>query len=227
MNVKITSVATQLPPYTRTTEEIIPYLKNRSQSLNRHPNGIKGKSFYQKDMDIQQIPSWVKTEKMHSKSTKTDIDYLICNDLPTLLYMVNLGCIEINPWHSTFKKPDKPTYMMLHLDPGEISFKEVVNTALVIKEICDELKIPCYCKTSGKSGLHVFIPLANKYDYDEVKMFAEIMASLVHHRLPDTTSMERTVSKRKDKIYLDFLQNRKGQTIAAPYCVRPRENATV
>lgn len=138
-----------------------------------------------------------------------------------------LGGFEINPWHSTFKKPDEPTYMMLDLDPGEISFKEVVNTALVIKEICDELKIPCYCKTSGKSGLHVFIPLANKYDYDEVKMFAEIMASLVHHRLPDTTSMERTVSKRKDKIYLDFLQNRKGQTIAAPYCVRPRENATV
>jgi bifunctional non-homologous end joining protein LigD len=102
-----------------------------------------------------------------------------------------------------------------------------VETALVIKEICDKIKIPCYCKTSGATGLHIYIPLGAKYTYDEIKLFAEILAGLVHERLPDTTSIERSTSKRKEKIYVDFLQNRKGQTIAAPYSVRPKPLATV
>jgi len=213
--------------YQSISKFILPYLKNRPQSLNRHPNGIKGQSFYQKDMDVKQIPSFIKTVKLFSKSNNANIDYLICNDVATLVYMANLGCIEINPWHSTYLKPEEPTYMMLDLDPGEISFVDVVNTALVIKEICDELNISCYCKTSGATGLHIYIPLAAKYNYDDVKVFAEIMATIVHSRLPDTTSIERSTAKRKDKIYIDFLQNRKGQTIASPYSVRPRPHATV
>jgi len=213
--------------YQSISKFILPYLKNRPQSLNRHPNGIKGQSFYQKDMEVKQIPSWVKTVKLFSKSTNTYIDYMICNDAATLIYMANLGCIEINPWHSTYLKPDEPTYMMLDLDPSEISFVDVVKTALVIKEICDEINISCYCKTSGATGLHIYIPLSAKYNYDDVKTFAEILATIVHSRLPDTTSIERSVAKRKDKIYIDFLQNRKGQTIAAPYSVRPRAYATV
>jgi len=206
---------------------ILPYLKNRPQSLNRHPGGITGKSFYQKDMEISQLPKWVKTVKLYSKSNDDTIDYLICNDAATLIYMANLGCIEINPWHSTYLKPDQPTYMMLDLDPGDISFTDVVNTALVIKEICDEIGIPCYCKTSGATGLHIYIPFAAKYSYDQLKDFGEIMAVITHNRLPSTTSIERSVAKRKDKIYIDFLQNRKGQTIAAAYSVRPRAHATV
>lgn len=206
---------------------ILPYLKNRPQSLNRFPNGISAPGFYQKDMDTEQLPAWVKTAQIYSKSNNAEIDYLICNDLATLVYMANLGCIEINPWHSTYLKPDHPTYMMLDLDPGEISFIDVINTALVIKEICDEIQIPCHCKTSGATGLHVYIPLGGKYTYDEVKAFGELMAVLTHKRLPDTTSIERRVANRKDKIYVDFLQNRKGQTIAAPYSVRPRPLATV
>lgn len=206
---------------------ILPYLKNRPQSLNRFPNGISGPGFYQKDMDTEQLPSWAKTAQIYSKSNNAEIDYLLCNDLATLVYMANLGCIEINPWHSTYLQPDYPTYMMLDLDPGDISFVDVVNTALVIKEICDEINISCHCKTSGATGLHVFIPLAGKYTYDEVKTFGELMAVLTHKRLPDTTSIERRVANRKDKIYVDFLQNRKGQTIAAPYSVRPRPLATV
>jgi len=213
--------------YLNISKFILPYLKNRPQSLNRHPNGIKGQSFYQKDMDVTQIPTWIKTEKLFSKSNGTTIDYLICNDTATLIYMANLGCIEINPWHSTYLIPDKPSYMMLDLDPGDISFVEVVNTAIVIKEICDEINISCYCKTSGATGLHIFIPLAAEYGYEPVKLFAEIMASMVHNRLPNTTSVERSVAKRKDKIYIDFLQNRLGQTIASPYSVRPQPFASV
>jgi bifunctional non-homologous end joining protein LigD len=213
--------------YQRISKYILPYLKNRPQSLNRHPNGIMGQSFYQKDMEVKQLPSWAKTVKMYSKSNNANVNYLLCNDPATLIYMANLGCIEINPWHSTYDKPEFPSWMMLDLDPGEISFSDVVDTALVIKEICDELKIPCYCKTSGATGLHVYIPLGAKYTYDEIKLFAEILAGLVHDRLPDITSIERSTSKRKDKIYVDFLQNRKGQTIAAPYSVRPKPLATV
>lgn len=213
--------------YLDVSDFILPYLKNRPQSLNRFPNGIKGASFYHKDMEVEQLPPWAKTAKLYSKANDHDIDYLICNDIPTLLYMANLGCIEINPWHSRYSKPDFPDYMMLDLDPGDISFNEVVNTALVIKEISDELKVKSFCKTSGATGLHIYFPLGAKYDYDQVKVFAEILANLTHSRIPSVTTVERTVSKRGNKIYIDFLQNRKGQTIAAPYSVRPRPLATV
>jgi bifunctional non-homologous end joining protein LigD len=213
--------------YQNISRFILPYLKDRPQSMNRYPHGIEGESFYQKDIDPDHIPGWIKTAKMESRTNPEGINYLICNDLATLIYMINLGCIEINPWHSTYRKPDYPTYMMLDLDPGDISFKVVVDTALVIKELCDEIKITCYCKTSGSTGLHIYIPLGAKYDYDEAKTFAEILAVTVHDRLPSSTSIERAVSKRKDKVYIDFLQNRRGQTIAAPYCVRPRAMATV
>ncbi len=213
--------------YEQISSFILPYLKNRPQSLNRFPNGIKGPSFYQKDMEVSQLPKWVKTVKMYSKSNNRDIDYLIVNDLPSLLFMVNLGSIEINPWHSRYTNPDHPDYLMLDLDPGDISFKEVVNTAVVVKELCDELKMPCYCKTSGATGLHIYMPLGARYDYDQVKTFAEVLAKITQSRIPEVTTVERTVSKRGNKIYVDFLQNRKGQTIAAPYSVRPRPKATV
>ncbi len=213
--------------YHSVSKYILPYLKNRPQSLNRHPNGAGKPGFYQKDMDIKQIPGWAKTAKMYSKSNNAYLDYLICNDTATLLYMANLGCIEINPWHSKYTRPDNPDYLMLDLDPGDISFINVVNTALIIKEICDEISIPAYCKTSGATGLHIYIPLAAKYTYEEGRAFAEILAAITHQRLPDTTSIERSLAKRKDKIYIDFLQNSKGQTIVAPYSVRPRPGATV
>lgn len=206
---------------------ILPYLKNRPQSLNRFPNGIKGPGFYQKDMEVTQLPVWVKTEKIFSKANNRVIDYLICNDMATLVFMANLGCIEINPWHSTYIKQEYPDYMMIDLDPGDISFEEVVSAARAVHEIAEELKIPSYCKTSGATGLHVYFPLGAKYDYDQVKIFAELFANIVQSRLPEITTVERSLAKRGNKIYVDFLQNRKGQTIVAPYSVRPRPGATV
>ncbi|MDZ4758793.1 MAG: DNA ligase D [Bacteroidota bacterium] len=206
---------------------LLPYLKNRPQSLNRHPNGITGHNFYQKDMEVKQLPDWIKTVKLYSKSNNSYINYLLCNDAATLILMANMGCIEINPWHSTFMNVDEPDYMILDLDPGNISFVDVVDTALVIQEICTEIQIPSYCKTSGATGLHIYIPLGAKYNYAEVKIFAELLAVITHSRLPHTTSIERSVAKRPDKIYIDFLQNRKGQTIAAPYSIRPKNFATV
>jgi bifunctional non-homologous end joining protein LigD len=213
--------------YMKISRYILPYLKDRPQSLNRHPNGINGMNFYHKDMEPGEMPSWARTEKLDSKVRPEGIDYLICNDTATLIYMANLGCIEINPWHSTYRKPDYPSYLMLDLDPGEISFTDVVNTALVIKELCDQISVPAYCKTSGATGLHIYIPLAAKYDYEQAKTFAELLAGIAHERLPSTTSIERMTSKRRDRVYIDFLQNRRGQTIAAPYSVRPKPYATV
>ncbi|MGQ0828188.1 MAG: DNA ligase D [Bacteroidota bacterium] len=213
--------------YDSVSELILPYLIDRPQSMNRFPNGITGQSFYQKDVDVEKVPAWLKTEKIYSESNAEYIDYLICNDKATLLYMANLGCIEINPWNSRIPKIHNPDWVVIDLDPEEISFKEVVKTALSVKETLDELEIESYCKTSGASGLHIYIPLGAKYDYDAAKNFAELIAHLVNEKLPATTSIIRSPAKRKGKVYLDFLQNRRGQTLAAPYAVRPRPAAPV
>jgi len=213
--------------YRKMSKYILPYLKNRPESLNRHPNGISKPGFYQKDMDTMHTPEWIRTEKIFSKSNDEYLDYLICDNEATLIYMANLGCIEINPWHSTVDDPDHPDYMIMDLDPGDIGFKEVVRTALKIRDVCDQIDVETFCKTSGATGLHVYVPLKKRYSYDEIKLFGELLATVVQQHLPNTTSVERSVSKRSDKIYIDFLQNRKGQTIAAAYSVRPKPGATV
>ncbi|WP_207420480.1 DNA ligase D [Desertivirga brevis] len=214
--------------YRDINDYILPYLKDRPLSLNRHPNGINGSSFFQKDLDTDQIPSWIKSQPIHSESNDKDIDYLICNDLPTLLWMANLGCIEINPWLSTFKKPEHPVFAVMDLDPNDVDdFAEVVRVALTTKEILDQMKVRSFIKTSGSRGLHIFIHVGAKYDYDIIKNFVQYLGKMILEQHPDTTSLERSPSKRKKKIYLDFLQNRRGQTIAAPYSVRPKPGATV
>lgn len=214
--------------YFKVAPYILPYLKDRPESMKRTPNGIADKGFFQKDAPAN-IPNWIKTHRIYSESTDKDIDYIICNDVRTLVYMANMGCIELNPWHSTIQKPDNPDYVILDIDPSDLnSFDQVIDVAQMIKELLDRIKIDCYCKTSGASGLHVYIPLAKRYNYDTALTFAEVIAQLTHDQLPETTSLERSLSKRgKDKIYVDFLQNRRGQTIAAPYSMRPVEAASI
>ena len=213
--------------YNEVADLILPYLKNRPESMNRYPNGIDAPSFYQKDVDTDKTPSWLKTKKIFSESNDADVNYLICNNKETLLYMANLGCIEINPWNSTIQNIDNPDWLVIDIDPDKHDFTVVVETALVVKEVMDELETECLCKTSGASGLHVYVPLGAKYDYDSVKILSELIAQKVQSRLPDTTSLERSIKKRNNKIYLDYLQNRIGQTLAAPYSVRPKPGATV
>lgn len=213
--------------YNDVSDLILPYLKDRPQSMYRFPNGISGPGFYQKDVDDDKIPNWLKTKEIFSESNDANIDYLICNDKATLLYMANLGCIDINPWNSTIKHIDNPDWVVIDIDPDKDDFKEVVNTALAVKEVMDGFETECYCKTSGASGLHVYIPLGAKYDYDTVKIFAELIAHEVSLKLPETTTLERSIKKRNHKIYIDYLQNRKGQTLASPYSVRPKPGATV
>lgn len=213
--------------YDSVSEYILPYLKDKPLSLNRHPNGADKPGFYQKDVNTEQIPSWAKTAQIHSESNNKEIDYLVCNDKASLLFMANLGCIEINPWLSTYKNPENPEFLVIDLDPDGNDFQEVVKVALIVKDVFDDLKIKCFIKTSGSSGIHIFVYVGAKYDYDFIKNFAHFIAQRVHEQIPEITSLERSPSKRKNLIYIDFLQNRRGQTIAAPYSVRPKPLATV
>ncbi len=204
---------------------ILPYLKDRPESLNRHPNGIKGESFYQKD--IEHHPAWVKTVRIVSESQGKEIRFLLCQDEATLVYMANLGCIEINPWSSRLGMLDQPDFLVIDLDPEDIVFEAVVDAALVVRQVLEDAGAESYCKTSGKTGLHIYVPLGGRYNYDQARQFSEIIARLAHRKLSKATSLERNPRKRQKKVYLDFLQNRRGQTLAAPYSARPHPGATV
>jgi len=205
---------------------ILPYLKNRPQSLNRFPNGINGESFYQKNV-TGKVPGWIETFPYHS-SVDGDKNFLVVSNEASLLYVVSLGCIEVNPWSSTVEKPDNPDWCIIDLDPDKKNtFDEVIVTAQVTKTILEAAGINSYCKTSGSTGIHIYFPLAAKYTYEESKEFARIIATKVNNELPELTSIERIVSNRNGKMYVDFLQNRPQATLAAPYSVRPKPGATV
>ncbi|HEV8286272.1 MAG TPA: DNA ligase D [Chitinophagaceae bacterium] len=205
---------------------ILPYMKNRPQSLNRHPNGIDGMSFFQKNVQGK-VADWIETFDDYSESTRETVHYFVCTNEASLIYLANLGCIEMNPWHSTIAKPDSPDYCLIDLDPHEINFDKVIETAVAVKKVLEDLKIPAWCKTSGSSGIHICIPLGAKYNYEQSKHLAELIANLVHHEVPEFTSVERQPAKRRRKVYLDFLQNAKSQTVACVYSVRPKPEATV
>jgi bifunctional non-homologous end joining protein LigD len=214
--------------YYRTVAPVLlPLLKDRPMSLHRHPNGIGKPSFFQKDVSNQPPPDWVETIDLHSESTNENVKFIVCQNEDSLLYIANLGCIELNPWHSRIPDLDNPDYMLIDLDPQGQPFDEVVRTALTVRRILENAGATTLCKTSGKRGIHIVVPLAAKYDYDTVRQFAEIVANMTHAESPETTSVVRSPSKRRNKIYLDFLQNSRGQTVAAPYSVRPAPGATV
>jgi bifunctional non-homologous end joining protein LigD len=213
--------------YEKISPYILPYLKNRPLSLKRNPNGILDDGFFQKDAG-DQAPEWVEKTEVFSESNSKTIHYIMCNDKASLLYIANLGCIEINPWNSALPNLDKPSYMIIDIDPSDKnSFDEVIETALAVKNVLDKAGADTYCKTSGATGLHVYIPMGQKYTYDQIKDFGHIVASLVAEQLPAFTSLERSWAKRGDKIYIDYLQNRKGQTLACAYSARPKPGATV
>jgi bifunctional non-homologous end joining protein LigD len=214
--------------YQSVAEYILPYLKNRPLSLNRFPNSIEEQGFYQKDAG-DNMPDWIKTTEVYSESNDKYIDYVYCNDKATLAYLNNLGCIDLNPWNSALPDLEHPDYLVLDLDPSKKNtFDDVIETALQVNEVLNSVKIKGYCKTSGSTGIHVYIPMGGKYDFDQVKDFAHILMKQVHTQLPEITTLERSLQKRDDnKIYLDYLQNRTGQTLASAYSLRPKEGASV
>lgn len=210
----------QVAPY------ILPYLKDRPQSMNRHPNGIAGKSFYFKDV-TGTAPDWVEKFKYKSPSDNRLRKYLVAKDDASLLYMATLGCIEMNPWSSRVGSEDYPDWCVIDLDPAENTFNQVIEAANVTNEILLNMGIKSYPKTSGSTGIHIYIPLGAKYTYEQSKEFARVIATMVHNEIPKYTSIERIVKARKGKMYIDFLQNRPQATVAAAYSLRPKPGAPV
>lgn len=210
--------------YDQIASYILPYLKDRPQSLNRFPDGINGESFFQKN--LPDLPKWFQTYKQKDKKGK-ETTYALCNDRASLMYLVNLGCIELNVWNSTFQRPKEPDYLVIDLDPTGASYELVRQVALEFHRLLSALEVIALPKTSGKKGLHIYIPLRGHSSYRQVRDLAHLMALKVNASLPDITSLERLPRDRRGKIYLDYLQNRRGATMAAPYCVRPVPGATV
>lgn len=211
--------------YDQVAEYMVPYLKDRPMSLNRFPNGIHGPSFYQKNVK-DKVPDCMSTMP-HTNDKGEEKEYLVATNKASLLWMASLGCIEINPWFSRVQSPDNPDFCVIDLDPDKQHFDQVIETAQKVKAICDAIGVPAYPKTSGSTGMHIYIPLGAKYSYDQSQMFAKIIVTLVHKELKEYTTLERMVKNRGGKMYLDFLQNRPDATIAGVYSLRPKPGATV
>ncbi|RYY84987.1 MAG: DNA ligase D [Chitinophagaceae bacterium] len=205
---------------------MLPYLKERPQILNRHPNGIDGKSFYQKDVKGK-AQAFIETFPYYSFMDRRDKEFLVCTDEASLLYIASLGCIEINPWHSRRDRPDNPDWCIIDLDPDGNPFRQVIQTAQVTKRVLDAIGVPSFPKTSGSTGIHIYIPLGGRYNYEASKEFGRKLAKVIQAELPRFTSIERRTDDRKGMLYIDFLMNRPQASVAAPYSLRPKPGATV
>lgn len=206
---------------------LLPYLKGRPESLNRHPNGMAAKNFYQKDVTRELLPPFVDTATVYSESNKKNLRSVVCNNKDTLLWLANFGCIELNPWQSSVGSLTKPDYLTIDLDPHGRSFDDVVVVARGIKKILDRAKVKSFVKTSGKTGLHVMVPLKAAYSYVAARNFAKLVVMLAHEAMPELTTLEWRKAKRGGKILLDIARNAKGQTTASVYSLRPYPGATV
>lgn len=237
-NVKITNAAKIFWPaegytkgdliayYEAVAPLLVPYLTDRPLVLTRYPDGIEGKSFFQKDAPAF-VPAWVRTERIYSKDAERDIDYFIVNDATTLTYVVNLGTIPLHLWASRLGSLDRPNWLVLDLDPKGAPFSDVVTVARELHDILEELRLPNYVKTSGSTGLHLLVPLGAEYSYEETRNFARLLALLAVGAAPEVATLARPVHTRGGKVYIDFVQNGHGRTIVAPFSARPLPGATV
>jgi bifunctional non-homologous end joining protein LigD len=211
--------------YRAVAGEIVPFLRDRAESLHRFPDGIYGKDFYHKDVGGI-APDWVRTFTVHEPGEEA-VTYMLCQDEASLLFMINLGCIDVNPWNSRVQKPGFPDYMVFDFDPLMVPFSDVVEAVLATHDVLDRIGCRNYCKTSGATGMHIYVPLGARYTHLQAREFAELVNRRVNAMLPSITSLERMPRKRERKVYLDFLQNAEGKTMAAPFSVRPKEKASV
>jgi bifunctional non-homologous end joining protein LigD len=213
--------------YRRMAPLLLPYLHDRPMNLLRHPNGITGTSFFQKDVGRQKLPDFVETASIRSESTGETKQYLICQNVETLLFVANLGCIELNPWNARVGSLERPDYLVFDLDPVETPFSQVVQVARALHALLEELELPHLGKTSGKRGLHVYVPLGGTLDHAQARGVAEVIARRLEKQLPEVISMARSPQERRRRVYIDFLQNKEGTSMAAPYSVRPTPQASV
>jgi bifunctional non-homologous end joining protein LigD len=221
--------ATLIEYYHRISPFMLPYIKDRPQSMHIKLHGATRPGFYIKDMENNQ-PSWAEVFSIERKHKKKDrravIDYLVCQNEATLLYMINLGCIDINPWTSTIHHPFNPDFVIIDLDPSDDDFNKAIETANAAKEFFSKHKITAFPKTSGKTGIHIYLPCAN-LTFPQARSIAEHICSEIQTMVPAITTTEITVSKRGDKLYIDPNQNDEADTVAAPYAARPFHHPSV
>ncbi|MDQ3222954.1 MAG: DNA ligase, partial [Gemmatimonadota bacterium] len=204
----------------------LPFLADRPVVLTRYPDGVSGKSFFQKDAPGF-VPHWIRTERMWSEHAEREIDYFICDDDAALLYLINLGTIPLHVWASRTSSIDRPDWCVLDLDPKDAPFTDVLRVAQATHALCEDIGLPSYVKTSGSSGLHVLIPLGGQCRYDEARSLGELLARVIVAELPDISTITRQVSRRAGKVYVDYLQIGAGRLIVAPFSVRPLPGAPV
>ena len=212
--------------YDRVAEHLLPHLHERPAHLLRYPDGVEGKAFYQKDLP-DHTPDWIVSEKIPSGHRGETIRYLIVNDAAALLFAANLGSIDIHPWLSRRTHRETPDWAVFDLDPGSGPFSDVVRLARAFGKVLRGIGLRPYLKTSGATGLHIYVPLEPIYPYDVVRQFAEAVSTHVAGEHRDIATVERTTSRRRGRVYLDFLQNRRGQTVVPPYAARPVPAASV
>jgi bifunctional non-homologous end joining protein LigD len=205
---------------------LLPYLKDRPVVLTRYPDGIAGKSFFQKDAP-EFVPDWVRREKIYSKDSNRDIGYIVVDDVETLLYVINMGTIPLHLWSSRLGSIERPDWLVLDLDPKGAPFGNVVKVALALHRILQDVGLKSFIKTSGASGLHILLPLERRYTHEQSKDFARLLAMLGAEAVPEIATVARPLAARGGKVYVDFGQNGHGVTIAAPFAVRPVPGATV
>ncbi len=210
--------------YERVAPLMLPYLKDRPLVLTRYPDGITGKSFYQKDAP-DFAPAWVRTERIYSKDTERDIAYLVVDDVEMLRYVANSAAIPVHLWASRIPSLERPDWLVLDLDPKGAPFTDVVKVALALRRILDGLELPSYVKTSGATGLHILLPLGARYTYEQARTLARLLAVLGVEAEPEISTVARPLRSRGGKVYIDFGQNGHGQTIVAPYSLRPLPGA--
>jgi bifunctional non-homologous end joining protein LigD len=204
---------------------LLPYLKDRPLVMTRYPDGITGKSFFQKDAP-NFAPGWIRLERIWSEHAEREIDYFVCDDMETLLYVANLGSIPLHVWASRVAAPERPDWCILDLDPKGAPFAHVVKVARAIHALCEEIALPHFIKTSGATGLHVLIPLGGQCTHAESKTLGEILAKAVEQDVSEIATTARMIGSRAGKVYIDFLQNGHGKTIAGPFSARPVPGAT-
>ena len=205
---------------------LLPWLKDRPVVLTRYPDGIGGKSFFQKDAPGF-TPEWVRTVSMWSEESQREISHFVCDDEDTLLYLANSGTIPLHVWSSRASSLNQPDWCILDLDPKDAPFSSVIEAARVTHALCEGIGLPAYLKTSGSSGLHVLVPLGGQVTHEQSRVLAELLARAVVAEASAITTVERVVSKRQGRVYVDYLQNGYGKLLVSPFCVRPLPGAPV
>jgi len=205
---------------------MLPLLRDRPLVLTRYPDGIHGKSFFQKDAP-EWTPAWVRRVQVWSEERGAEVDHFVCDDERTLAYLANLGAIPIHVWSSRAPELGRPDWCVLDLDPKEAPFRHVVEIARALRRLCDDLGLPSHPKTTGQAGLHLLVPLGGQLTHEQSRQLAGLLGRVVADELPEIATLQRTVGARQGKVYVDTLQNGQGKTIASAYCVRPRPGAPV